>query len=262
MKTLHRLGMLCLAGAAAFASPLARPADLTIPKTFVPGTPATAADVNQNFSATATSVNSKQDRVTGTCPPGQAVLSINANGSVVCDTNLDNRVTNIESNLLAVTDYRPVGPQTNVMALQVALGGWTICYTDLYSAGTGVLTSILAACNKANLMLACRPVGTNTYAVLAQAPRTDATFVTPSDTTTVHVANGTAWYFNTSRSWGFAKGGDTVNKNSCDTGVATNTEQRLCWHTTGGNVTTGWRCGVTESLNGSAAWERVVLHRD
>jgi len=90
--------------ALALASALAWPADLTIPKTFVPGTPATAGDVNQNFSATATSVNSKQDRVTGVCPAGQAVLSINADGSVVCDTNLNNRVTTIETSLLTVTD--------------------------------------------------------------------------------------------------------------------------------------------------------------
>jgi len=250
-----------LAGAAAFASPLAQPTDLTIPKTFVSGTPATAADVNQNFSATATSVNSKQDRVTGTCPPGQAVLSINANGSVVCDTNLNNRVTNIESSLLAVTDYRPVGPQTNVMALQVALGGWTVCYTDLFNAGTGVLANILAACNKANLMLACRPTGTNTYSVLAQAPRADVTFNTTTDPTTVHVANGTAWYFSTSKSWGFAKGGDAVNKNSCDTGVATDAEQRLCWHTNATNIVSGHRCGITEFIN-NATYERVILHRD
>lgn len=65
-------------------SPLAWPADLTIPNTFVPGTPATAADVNANFSATATAVNSKQDRVIGTCPPGQSMQAVNQNGSVVC----------------------------------------------------------------------------------------------------------------------------------------------------------------------------------
>src|SRR5437899_2144493 len=123
----QRMAAASLTLALALPSPLAWPADLTIPKTFVPGTPATAADVNQNFSATATSVNSKQDRVTGTCPPGQAVLSIAANGTVTCDTNLNTRVTTIETSLLGVSDYRPVGPQTNVMALQVALGGWTVC---------------------------------------------------------------------------------------------------------------------------------------
>ena len=249
----------------ALASPLAWPVDLTIPKTFVPGTPATAADVNQNFSATATSVNSKQDRINGTCPAGQAVLSINPDGSVVCDTNLNNRVTTIETSLLAVTDYRPVGPQTNVMALQVALGGWTVCYSDLYNSAAGVLANVLAACNKANLMLACRPVGTNTYGVLAQAPRADVIFATPQDATTVHVANGTAWYFNTDFSWGFAKQGDAVSKGQCDTATGTNPEQRLCWHTgagTPGNLFGGYRCGVTTSLNGSTAWQRVVLHRD
>ena len=70
-------------GSLAFASPVWA-ADLAIPKTFVPGTPATAADVNQNFSATATAVNSKQNRVTGTCPAGQWMQGVNADGSVIC----------------------------------------------------------------------------------------------------------------------------------------------------------------------------------
>lgn len=83
-------------GSLVFASPLWS-ADLTIPKTFVPGTPATANDVNQNFSATATAVNSKQNLVTGTCPVGQAVRTVNANGTVVCETSLDTRVTSVES---------------------------------------------------------------------------------------------------------------------------------------------------------------------
>ncbi len=74
-----RTTVTCLAlGSMVLAPPLAWPADLTIPKTFVPGTPATAADVNQNFSATATSVNSKQDRVNGTCAAaGQAIKTVN-----------------------------------------------------------------------------------------------------------------------------------------------------------------------------------------
>jgi hypothetical protein len=83
-------------GSLVFASPLWS-ADLTIPKTFVPGTPATADDVNQNFSATATAVNSKQNRVTGTCPVGQAVRTVNADGTVVCETSLDTRLTSVES---------------------------------------------------------------------------------------------------------------------------------------------------------------------
>jgi len=75
--------------------------------------------------------------VTGTCPPGQAVSIHRANGTVTCDTSLNSRVTTIEP-LLGVSDYRPVGPQTNVMALQVALGGWTVCYTELYNAAGSI----------------------------------------------------------------------------------------------------------------------------
>ena len=258
MEVLRRVVQCLASGSLVFAPSFGWTADLTIPNTFVPGQPAVANEVNQNFSATAGAVNSKQDRVSGACPVGQAIRSVAANGTVTCETTLDSRLAGME----ALLNYMPVGPQTNVSQARVNLGGWTTCYTELYSNTTGVLATILATCNKANLMLACLPTGTDTYTLLAQAPRADVTFVTPNDATTVHVANGTAWYFNTSRSWGFAKAGDAVSKNSCDTGVATDPEQRMCWHTNAGNVDTGWRCGATESLNFSAAWQRVVLHRD
>lgn len=65
-------------------------ADLTVPNTFTANTPAVAAQVNANFSATATAVNSKQDRVTGTCPAGQAIQAVNANGTVTCGATAAN----------------------------------------------------------------------------------------------------------------------------------------------------------------------------
>lgn len=239
-----------------FAWPIAWAADLTIPKTFVSGTPATAADVNSNFSATSTAVNSKQNRVTGTCPSGQAVRMVNADGTVVCEVTLDSRLAAVE----ALLTYMPVGPQTNVPQARVNLGGWTTCYTEPYNA-SGTISTILAVCNKANLMLACLPTGTDQYRVLAQAPRADVTFNTTTDLTTTHVANGTAWYFSASKSWGFAKAGDAVNKNSCDTGVSTDPDQRLCWHTTATTLSPGWRCGTSEGIFDSS-FQRVVLHKD
>src|SRR5256885_9041643 len=81
-----RSAVRCLVlGLFVFASPLARPLDLTVPNTFVPGTPAVAADVNTNFSATATAVNSKQNRVNGTCPARQSIQSVLATGTVPCE---------------------------------------------------------------------------------------------------------------------------------------------------------------------------------
>jgi hypothetical protein len=57
---------------------------LVIPHTFVTGTPALASEVNANFSTTATAVNSKQNLVTGACPAGQSIRTVNADGSVIC----------------------------------------------------------------------------------------------------------------------------------------------------------------------------------
>src|SRR6185503_11231278 len=56
------------------------------------------------------------------------------------------------------TSYLPVGPQTNVAESTVTAGGWTVCATDPYDGTTVVITTVLATCNKARLMLACRPV--------------------------------------------------------------------------------------------------------
>jgi len=254
-----RAAAACLAlSVSAFTPPLAWSTDLTPQnlKTFVPGTPATAADVNANFSATSTAVNSKQNRVVGTCPAGQSIQTVNADGTVVCETTLAPRVTTLES----LFTYMPVGPQTNVPQARVSLAGWTMCYLEPYNA-TGTLTTILATCNKANLMLACLQTGFDVYRVLAQAPRADVTFNTTTDTSTTHVANGTAWYFSTSKSWGFAKAGDAVQKVSCDTGITTDPDQRLCWHTAATTLSSGHRCGASEFVN-DATFQRVVLHKD
>jgi hypothetical protein len=67
--------------------------DLT---TFTSGTPARASEVNANFDALKTAVNdtdarvtavenSKQNRITGSCPAGMAVAAIDADGSVTCE---------------------------------------------------------------------------------------------------------------------------------------------------------------------------------
>ncbi len=76
---------LCL-GPLVLASPLAWPQTFTVPNTFAAGTPAVAADMNTNFSAAATAINGKQKLVTGTCPGGQAVQSVLANGGVTCES--------------------------------------------------------------------------------------------------------------------------------------------------------------------------------
>jgi hypothetical protein len=68
-----------LASAQAFA------ADLTIPHSFSADTPARSAEVNANFGATETAVNSKQDQLSGTnCATGEALQSITTDGTGSC----------------------------------------------------------------------------------------------------------------------------------------------------------------------------------
>ena len=115
-----------------------------------------------------------------------------------------------------VASYKPSGPQLNVPATTATSGGWTVCHSELYNGTTTALATVLATCNKPGLMLACRPVGAANYQLLAAALRADVITNTGTDLTTVRNANGSGWYYNTGNSWGFARQGDPVNKNSCD----------------------------------------------
>jgi hypothetical protein len=86
METLGRAALSLASASLVFASPLAWPQTFTVPNTFAAGAPASAADVNTNFSATAAAVNGKQNLVTGTCPAGQAIRIVNPNGTVTCQS--------------------------------------------------------------------------------------------------------------------------------------------------------------------------------
>ncbi len=151
-------------------------------------------------------------------------------------------------------------PMTNVPEAFITAQGWTVCYSDLYNNTGTPLSTILSTCNKSNLMLACRPVGSDTFTVAAFANRNDILTDTGADNNgVIHVANGEGWYYNANYSWGFAKAGDYVGKTACDSS-SVNPDKRLCWHTQGGSIDEGWRCGETQGLNGSTAWERIILH--
>src|SRR5829696_906434 len=78
------------------------------------------------------------------------------------------------------------GVQTNVPAS--SLSGWSVCYSDTYANGSTTLADILAACDAPNLLLACRPVGSPDFTVVAHAPRNDV--LTDTGTSNVpHDAN-------------------------------------------------------------------------
>lgn len=147
------------------------------------------------------------------------------------------------------------GVETNLPL--VSLAGWSLCHTDFYSDTSTTLASIEAACTGDNLLLACRESGSGTLLLAAHAPRADVLFDTGTGNTP-HDANGVGWYFNSSYSWGFARQGDTLNRQACDD-LGSNPGERLCWHTFSGSLIAGWRCGGVVGL-ATTAYERLVFH--
>src|SRR5258708_40019473 len=114
------------------------------------------------------------------------------------------------------------------------------------------------------LMMAGRLKGSNTPQVAAYAPRADVMFETFTGNIP-HNANGVGWYFDSAYSWGFAPEGDAITRNSCDTQASSlnasglDGDKRLCWHTTGGSIQGGWRCGKNDNLNGDFTFERLLF---
>lgn len=157
-------------------------------------------------------------------------------------------------------DYLPSGVQNNVSVGTVTGGGWSLCFSQTYGAGGPSLSSILAGCSGDRLMLAGRQTGSDTIMLLAQAAFDDVTFNTGQSNVT-HSANGVEWYFSESYSWGFAPGGSTVSRNSCDTNsmAGDTAAQRLCWHTGSGQMNGGWRAGAATGLNGATNYEKLIF---
>ena len=140
--------------------------------------------------------------------------------------------------------------------------GWTRCWQGLYGLGgqqaANIRNQILSDCDGPMLVLACRPLHQANLSVLAMGMREDVLRDQGQNRAGRHDANGVGWYFSDQWSWGFGPAGQPVSRNSCDTNQAV-PEERLCWHTSGGAITSGYRCGRT-TLNGNNGWERLIYH--
>ncbi|WAS96003.1 hypothetical protein [Nannocystis punicea] len=161
--------------------------------------------------------------------------------------------------------YWAEGPQVNVPVEDLV--GWSECFANLYSESEPGLTQDILGqdCTGSKLLMACRPVGADTFQLLAMGERADVLFDTGAQPNGTHEANGVAWYFSADFSWGFAAAGDAVNRSTCDSvgnGPETNSDLRLCWHTGSDQIRGGWRCGDDDLLNDSNAFERFIFEAD
>jgi Stigma-specific protein, Stig1 len=146
-------------------------------------------------------------------------------------------------------------------AVATLTNGWTECFKQTYGTGGATVASMLAACTKSNVMVACRRTGSATMTVAAQAPRTDAFFDVGNASEARREANGASWYFSGGASFGFAPTGEPITRLSCDT-ASSRAQERMCVHTSNGNIDGGWSCGSARGLNGDNGWERIIYHAD
>ena len=152
-----------------------------------------------------------------------------------------------------INGYFPVGVQQNIPVGMMS--GWAECWKETYGA-FGSLAQLQVACGGTKIALACRPTGNPTLTLMAWANRTDVFNNVPAycaccANTAVRQANGTGWYYDSSWALGFVAGGDTVNLCSCDTqSSGANDAKRLCVHTSGNAMSTGYRCGNTFDYGG------------
>ena len=163
-------------------------------------------------------------------------------------------------NYLLFLEYYPSGPQTNVALSTITEGGWELCFSETYAdhMDSSVANRIrYSQCTKSKLMLGCRSRShPDTILTLAWASR-DCVFYNAGYPHGVKSCEGTDWYFSRSYSWGFAKQGDGVSRNSCDYAGTGCNDCRLCWLTN--ESYGGYRCGSTTSLNYDSTYERIIF---
>jgi len=156
----------------------------------------------------------------------------------------------------------PFGVLNDKSISEVTGWGFTEFYSSTYAAGGDSIEIILNGLNSNDyLMMAARQVGSPTFDVLAAANLSDV--INTGTENTTRQANGVKWYFDpgfseTGSSWGFAGLDDIVNRETCDSN-APDERDRLCWHTDGGFIGTGYRSGNNINLFDSKDWEKVLL---
>jgi large repetitive protein len=153
--------------------------------------------------------------------------------------------------------YYPSGPQNNVAVSTITDGGWTLCWNDQYR-DIGDQSRFLNACTGKYILVAAGAANDpGNYMLAAAGERSSVFRVTGINEVTSN--NGTFWYFNPTRSMGFAPT-NVIRQSSADVQDRSST-LRMSWHLGHcgvGKICGGWRVGSVVGLNGSTAYVRAI----
>jgi hypothetical protein len=184
-------------------------------------------------------------------------IAADATNKQYVDNSINNLNTVVNSLILKLGGKFIVGGiQQNIPVSDVTTAGWQECYKGLYSDNNVNLATIISACPKSKLMMACRVTNSPTISLLAADFRDNVLFDVGNGSTAKHDSTFVSWYYSDNYSWGFLPLGETVNRAACDFS-GTNPDKRLCWHTASGNLNAGYRCGNTFNSG-----ERLIYQHD
>lgn len=184
-------------------------------------------------------------------------IAADATNKQYVDSEINALNTKIDALTLSLGGSLIVGGiQQNISVSTITDAGWQECYKGLYSESGLDLATIISACPKSKLMMACRVTNSPTLSLLAADYRDNVLFDVGNGVSAKHDSTFVSWYYSDNRSWGFLPLGETVNRSSCDF-QGTNPDKRLCWHTLSGNLNSGYRCGNTFNSG-----ERLIYQHD
>ncbi|MCB9535144.1 MAG: hypothetical protein H6704_02690 [Myxococcales bacterium] len=150
------------------------------------------------------------------------------------------------------------GVQQNIPVAALEARGFAPCHVESYAAEGTPLADIVAACGGAELALGCRAAGADALDVVAEGDFAQVLLDVGDGLTARHSHNGVAWYLGEQSSWGFAPAGSAVHRVTCDARDEDG-DRRMCWHTSAGNLMSGYRCGRQTTFGDDV--ERVIYVR-
>jgi hypothetical protein len=191
---------------------------------------------------------------------GQNVGQITVNFTTPSDTGgltttYEYRIKNTAT-VGATPTYYPSGAQTSVPVSTVTGGGWTLCWSGTYG-GNDLLTNLQNSCTGKYLLYAGGVKDASSFTLVGAGERESVFKTTANNVTTLN--NGLYWYYNPTKSMGFAET-SVISQNSADTTNMSATT-RMSWHTGhcgAGRICGGWRVGSNLWLNSSTTYIRAI----
>jgi hypothetical protein len=188
-----------------------------------------------------------------------SITPINGTYNLVVNATSGNIQHTINTTVNIVSVYSFSGIKSNISVN--LLSGWTKCFSESYSLGSTLTSTLKSNCSKNKVLLSCRLASDPSNLILAAYADRGSVFnsTTSSGNSTV-ISNGVGWYYSDSLSIGFAPAGEAVSRNSCDTNDTSQGSLRICWHTSNSSLSGGWRCGG--NTGAGDLYVREIFHAD